>query len=659
MSKFSLHKKKPAIPKNVSEALVYVKGGKEALWYREWGKADYLFEQAIKFDAKNAEAPLGLKLAQSQCKNLEVFVEERKKIIAGKKLSYETLCAGPEIKEKIDAAVAKFTHNDIVTENEILAAFYPALDVASRLKISEKIESEEKDFWENDELFLFVWNSEDEQVKEKLASAYKNITDMLESELNGLYEENKKCELDTDECRKISLKAVDDTYEKLLSKYQENLQTNYDTAVQIQDESVSQYGFQNAERHFKKLGDYKDAASRAEECPQKAEEIIEKKRLSKRKKRNRWIIACASVLAAIGIAIGLHFITTDKIMPPKNYNNGLEALKNGDKRMALFYFDKADGYADSVELAKPLRKELVQKSVIDAAGMYTIAIEEDGTVKASGILPQLSKHSSGKNIEEWENIVSVAANWDHVVGLKADGTVEAVGQNANGRCNVGEWKNIIAIDAGGTHTVGLKSDGTVVAAGDNTYGQCDVEKWENIIAIAAGGWHTVGLKSDGTVVATGKNNYPELAVRYRRDQIIKGHKLSEHKPCNVGGWKDIIAITAGASHTVGLKSDGTVVAAGFNGYTQCETQKWEDVVAVSAGDYLTMALNADGTVRVIGWNSYKECSVSDMKDITAIAAGFWHTVAIKSDGTAIARGNNRYGQCEVEDWRNIRTLNYN
>jgi alpha-tubulin suppressor-like RCC1 family protein len=34
-------------------------------------------------------------------------------------------------------------------------------------------------------------------------------------------------------------------------------------------------------------------------------------------------------------------------------------------------------------------------------------------------------------------------------------------------------------------------------------------------------------------------------------------------------FTDIVAIAAGAYHTVGLKSDGTVVAAGYNNFGQC------------------------------------------------------------------------------------------
>lgn len=39
--------------------------------------------------------------------------------------------------------------------------------------------------------------------------------------------------------------------------------------------------------------------------------------------------------------------------------------------------------------------------------------------------------------------------------------------------------------------------------------------------------------------------------------------------CNVSGWTDIVAISAGTDYTVGLKADGTVVFAGENDKDQC------------------------------------------------------------------------------------------
>ena len=39
----------------------------------------------------------------------------------------------------------------------------------------------------------------------------------------------------------------------------------------------------------------------------------------------------------------------------------------------------------------------------------------------------------------------------------------------------------------------MKSDGSVVSVGDNSYGQRNVNKWTDIVAISAGANHTVGL----------------------------------------------------------------------------------------------------------------------------------------------------------------------
>lgn len=90
----------------------------------------------------------------------------------------------------------------------------------------------------------------------------------------------------------------------------------------------------------------------------------------------------------------------------------------------------------------------------------------------------------------------VSAGGYHTAGLKADGTVVAVGNNDSGQTNVSSWTGITSIAAGSSHTVGLKADGTVVAVGSNLSGQTNVSSWTGITSLAAGGSHTVGLKAD-------------------------------------------------------------------------------------------------------------------------------------------------------------------
>ena len=150
--------------------------------------------------------------------------------------------------------------------------------------------------------------------------------------------------------------------------------------------------------------------------------------------------------------------------------------------------------------------------------------------------------------------------------------------------------------------------------------------------ISAGRDHTVGLRTDGTVIAVGSNTFGQ---------------------CDVSSWRDIVAVSAGGCHTIGLKSDGTVVVVGWNEYDQCEVSEWRDIVAVSAGDFHTVGLKSDGTVVAIGWNEDGQCDVKNWKGIVAIAAGGDHTVGLKADGTVLAVGRNYSGQCAVGTWKDI------
>jgi len=150
--------------------------------------------------------------------------------------------------------------------------------------------------------------------------------------------------------------------------------------------------------------------------------------------------------------------------------------------------------------------------------------------------------------------------------------------------------------------------------------------------VAAGAEHTVGLKSDGTVVAVGYDLYGETEV---------------------GSWTNIVAVSAGYDHTVGLKSDGTVVAVGNDTVGQTNVSSWTNIVAVAAGNAHTVGLKSDGTVVAVGDDSYHQTEVGSWTNIVAVSAGTYHTVGLKSDGTVVAVGDNSFGETNVGSWTNI------
>ena len=170
--------------------------------------------------------------------------------------------------------------------------------------------------------------------------------------------------------------------------------------------------------------------------------------------------------------------------------------------------------------------------------------------------------------------------------------------------------------------------------------QCDVSGWSDIIAVSTNTEHTVGLKSDGTVVAT----------KYTQ-------KRGYHGQSEVSWWSDVIAIAAGESHTVGLQSDGSLVVTKYpkeaigGDFGQREVYDWSNIVAIASGQKHTVGLKSNGTVVAIGENKNGQCNVDDWTDIVAIAAGGNHTIGLRSDGTLVATGSNKYGQCNVSDWK--------
>jgi alpha-tubulin suppressor-like RCC1 family protein len=133
----------------------------------------------------------------------------------------------------------------------------------------------------------------------------------------------------------------------------------------------------------------------------------------------------------------------------------------------------------------------------------------------------------------------------------------------------------------------------------------------NVIAIAAGDTHTVALKSDGTVWTWGDNSFGQLG---------DGTTTLRTTPVQVSGLGNVLAIAAGVWHTVALKSDGSVWVWGDNNSGQL----------------------GNGTADTSPHPTPNQAS--GLSSIIAIEAGEHHVVALKSDGTVWTWGNNGLGQ---------------
>lgn len=334
-----------------------------------------------------------------------------------------------------------------------------------------------------------------------------------------------------------------------------------------------------------------------------------------------------------------------KIEREKAYSAAVQYYEAGQFLQAINCFKALEGFRDSYQM--------IQKCVVSAreeasrtisAGIKNAtAIKNDGTVVFAG-------HNDSFDFSQWSDIVSISNLGVITAGLKSDGTVVTTGSY---RVDVSDWSDIISVSVGERYIVGLKSDGTLIGAGhDLGDGQLQIGGWSNIVAIATGWRHTVGLDADGGIHITGYRSTSQL-------EEIKN---------NLSGWTNITAIAAGGGnsigtgHTVGLRSDGTVVAVGDNTYGQCNVSNWTNIVAIAAGDWHTVGLCADGTVVSTRPNSSKypnlysaACDVENWSNIVEIDAGCGYTLGLCLDGTVVALGYNDYGQQKgTSTWENIK-----
>jgi alpha-tubulin suppressor-like RCC1 family protein len=188
--------------------------------------------------------------------------------------------------------------------------------------------------------------------------------------------------------------------------------------------------------------------------------------------------------------------------------------------------------------------------------------------------------------------------------------------------------------------------------------------------IAAGSNHSLALDNDGNVYATGYNFYGQLG--FAEGNTTNSQKFEAVPSLN---GINVKAIVAGDIHSLALRSDGKLYAAGFNGDGELgfaegnttNSQKFEAVAslngitikAIDAGKYHSLALRSDGKLYATGYNNsgqlgFAEGNTTDSRKfelvpslngitIKAIAAGNLHSLALTDDGNVYATGYNYYG----------------
>ena len=176
--------------------------------------------------------------------------------------------------------------------------------------------------------------------------------------------------------------------------------------------------------------------------------------------------------------------------------------------------------------------------------------------------------------------------------------------------------------------------------------QISAQCWQSI---SGGEYHSLAIKNDGTLWAWGRNHLYQLG---------DGTEVHKTIPTQIGTANNWVKVHAGYSSSFGIKADGTLWGWGYNsggklGYgaatyvVTTPTQIGTDTnwLSISDGWSHTIALKTDGTLWTWGLNENGELGDNTTVDkITptqigtatnwqTIATGTQHSLAIKTDGT--------------------------
>jgi len=260
------------------------------------------------------------------------------------------------------------------------------------------------------------------------------------------------------------------------------------------------------------------------------------------------------------------------------------------------------------------------------------------------------------------DIIGISAGEYHSMALKSDGTVWTWGLNG-GRLGNGTTGNrntpvmviglndVVAIAGGGGHSLALKASGEVWGWGKNDLGQIKVdptayqhqdtdtrilpvriEGLNYVISISGGKNHSMAMKCDGTAYAWGDNTYGQCNVNSHgrptfariadfKEVEYRGHPVTMSVPVT-----DILDIAGGESHSLIIRSNGSVWALGNNENGQ---------LGIGATEYV------DDYYR---YNKYTPQEITTTSDIADITSKTNHSLAMNSDGALWAWGVNEDGQ---------------
>ncbi|MDR1571436.1 MAG: S-layer homology domain-containing protein [Clostridiales Family XIII bacterium] len=313
-----------------------------------------------------------------------------------------------------------------------------------------------------------------------------------------------------------------------------------------------------------------------------------------------------------------------------------------------------------------------------AAGYeHVLAVRADGTVWGWGsnandqLHPTLNQFvKSPAKIEGLKDAVSVAAGFGTSAALDKDGAVYVWG-NKDGVKAVGPFTApVVKIAASNEDFLALQSDGIVFQ-----WSQGGTPAWVDlprVIDIAAGANHFLALTTQGRVYSWGGNSFGQLG---------DGTTTDRSAPKSLSGVYEASAIGTGSNHSFAITKTGEIYGWGNNREGQVGVGHMSDIIkspqklelpdkiaSATGGDRHSLALTADGRLYSWGNAEYGQLANGTLegnsspkiaakdKSFDSIAAGANFTIAYRSGGL-LTSGRSNNGQLGDGGQENALSLN--